>query len=172
MPPRDQRSGINRGFTWLRKVLQITEETDAPSVLSDVVRPTMDVFGWERHQEMTALLALGAAAANFTITPVVPDGFMRYISEASIESNDAVTALTLWIEHRTSSGVDQDIAVTRPLLVAAGAFAIHLAMDRPILLASGDRLVGKSEPAPVGAATLRLKTRFIDLPIGEYIAPL
>ncbi len=164
------RSGINRGFTWLRKVLQVTEETESPSTLGELVRPTMDVFGWERLAP--ALIGAGprteafeaAATVATVLGSVVPVGIMRYIIRASCSTTDpAGIILTMVVR---SGGVDIGIAGGRFQIFGQPA---RLPLERPVLLAPGERLACTSTPAPAAATALFIRYNFVDLDFGEYL---
>ncbi len=165
MPPRDQRSGINRGFTWLRKVLEITEETDAPSVLSEIVRPSMDLFGWERLGGVTEFDSSGAAApAQFVNGPTTPDDVLRLYVHASVVHTDTGVTKFLWIEKQlpiTTSVIGCTVPQNVPINVDVGS-------PDWIWVEAGARLRGRSDINLVAGA-LVLDLNFIDLPIGEYI---
>ncbi len=165
-----QRSGINRPFSWLKKVMQVTEETSAPSVLSEKVRPTMDVFGWERFQEgpVTENIA-GALAADIVLLPVVPEGVLRYVMFASVMHDDPVAGgLTLSIQIRTPVGAGSfDIGIGPAVATPIGP--VKMGTDRPFLLQPGQTLLCRTTPAPAaGQRVNNLSYRFVDLDFGEY----
>ncbi len=167
-----RHSGINRAFSWLKKTLQITEKTVAPDSLSPVVTPTMDLFGWERVADVRWDNNTGALAADIVIGALVPDEIVRIMLAASVQSDDALTAMTLWLEQRVASSAAAttlDVGVAQPFFVGVGLNEIEVPLMRPLLMAPGDRLIGRSAPAPAAGQILRLRTRFIDLPIGEYL---
>ena len=95
-----QRSGINRALMWLRKTLQITEETDSPQILSELLRPTIDVFGWERLAERTTFFQATAAAPAVNVNgPVTPDDVLRLVLHANVSHTDTGVAHLLWIDY-------------------------------------------------------------------------
>jgi len=172
MPPRDQRSGINRGFTWLRKVLQITEETEAPSVLSDIVRPSMDVFGWERLAGLVGTppqteANQGALAGDSVLLSAVPDDVMRYVIFFSCSHDDPAT-LALSLQIRTGGF---DFGIDPPLL-AAPVSPARIGLSRNILIQPGDILLCRSSPAPAAGTRLFIRYKFVDLDPGEYLPAL
>ena len=161
------RSGINRALSWLKKSLEITEKTTAPDSLQADVRPIIDVFGWERHLEAQRFDLDGAATVASVLSPVTPQGIVRWYVAAAIESTDPAS-LTLWINRRVLPG-NIDVGISTPQVVVA---AIPVALTRHVLLLPGETLVGRSEPAPAVATNLNLRAVFIDLPFGEYAPPL
>ena len=166
------RSGINRGFMWLRKVLQVTEETDTPQVVSENLRPTIDVFGWERYsvEGGTAdLNAQGTLAADSVLLAAVPADVMRYVIFGSMSHNDPVAGgLELSMHVRLVGALE--IGISRPIQVLANPTRVGI--ERSILLAPGQLLLARSVPAPAAGTRLFIRYHFVDLPIGEYIPPL
>ncbi len=162
-----QRSGINRGFIWLRKVLQITEETESPSVLSEIVRPTMDVFGWDRLAEPREQDNSGAAAPASTVNgPVTPVGVLRVVFHCSVRHTDTGVTHFLWIDRLEATG-GALTGVTTPNV--AVPVTVDQSCDHWVFLEAGTRLRGRSDIALVAGA-IAIDMVFIDLPIGEYIA--
>ncbi len=164
------RSGINRGLMWLRKVLEVTEETDSPQVLSEVLGPSMDVFGWERLADVQTERRVGVNVDVIEGT-VVPEGVLRLILAASVETNNGVLPFTLWIEHSDGTGAGA-IGILRPIDIPISAVPIKSGVERIHVLAPGDRLRGRSSPASGVGSDLRISSRFIELPIGEYVGYL
>ncbi len=163
-----QRSGINRALMWLRKTLEITEATDSPRVLSEVLGPTLDVFGWERMNETTARANVSGANVNTITSPAVPDGVLRLILEANVETSNSALAFTMWMDH-LSAQENVNIGVMRPVDIPISAIVIRVAMTRTLILRPGDILQGRCSPATGVGDTLSLRQRFVDLPIGEYV---
>jgi len=163
-----QRSGINRALMWLRKTLEITEETDSPRVLSEVLGPTLDVFGWERLNETTNLTTVSAVNQNQVIAPAVPADVLRLVLEANVETTESTLAFTMWIDHLDGDS-NITVGVMRPIEVPISAIIIRCAMQRQIIMSPGDQLVGRASPASGVGDTLSIRQRFVDLPIGEYI---
>ncbi len=166
------RSGINRGFTWLRKVLQITEETESPSVLSEVVRPTMDVFGWERLAGLvgtppTTENNQGSLASDIVLLSVVPDGVARYVIYANCGHDDPA-GLQLSLQVRTR-GVDVAIDAAA---IGMGIEPVRWGLSRNILLLPGEQLLCRSTPAPAAAQRIFVRMKFVDLDPGEYLPAL
>jgi len=171
------RSGINRALMWLRKTLQITEVTDSPQILSEILRPTIDVFGWERWSPESGVgnppereIATGALATASVILAVVPQGVMRYYMFVSGSHNDPVAGgLDLALICR-SGGVDLAVA---PAVQGASPLLIrHGFAGRPFLLAPGQQLVMRSVPAPAAGLVLTMRAQFVDIDFGEYVPPI
>jgi len=167
-----RQSGINRAFSWLKKTLEITEKTVSPDALSPIVVPSMDVFGWERYFECRARNVNGVAAADNVFDSSVPVDTMRLIISASVQTSDNANALHLWFEHRVTNG-GIDLAVSVPFLAPAGTAGMRVGgSDWPILLCPGDRLAGRSSPAPAAGQNISMRIRSVDLRVGEYMPKL
>jgi len=170
-----QRSGINRGFMWLRKVLEITEETDSPRVLSEIAQPSVDVFGWQRYSpdpipgRPDDINAQGTLAADSVLLAAVPADIMRYVIFASMSHSDPVAGgLELSMQVRVEGALD--IGIGRPIQVLANP--TRCGIERSILMQPGEVLLARSNPAPAVGTRLFIRYRFVDLPFGEYIPPL
>ncbi len=166
-----QRSGINRGFMWLRKVLEITEETDTPRVLSEIAQPTIDTFGWDRLAPdgiPDDINAQGTLAADVVLLAAVPDDIMRYVIFASMSHNDPVAGgLELSMCVRLINALE--IGIGRPIQVLANP--TRTGIDRNVLLSPGQVLLARSVPAPAAGTRLFIRYHFVDIPAGEYIPP-
>ncbi len=162
-----QRSGINRALMWLRKTLQITETTDSPRVLSEILAPSIDVFGWERLNETTQLVTAGTNV-NTVASPAVPADVLRLIVSASVETSNSVLAFHMWMDNLDFvSGTN--IGVMRPIAVPISAIIIRNGFESRLFLRPGDVLAGRCTPSTGVGETLTLRQRFVDLPIGEYV---
>ncbi len=169
---RKGRSGINRALSWLKKTLQVTEKTTAPDTLMADVRPIIDVFGWERLPEATVENRIGAAATASVTSTLVPNDVVRVVLEASVVNSDAAIAIDLFITHRAVIGGGFEPSVSPVFAQQIGFNGSPASIDRVIVLQQGERIVGNSRPAPGVGEELTLTFRFIDLPVGEYIAYL
>ncbi len=153
---------------WLRKALQITETTDSPRVLSEILGPFVDVFGWERLNEAVGQVNTSGANVNTVSAPAVPNDVLRLVLEASVETNNTALAFTQWIDHLDFVS-NVNVGVMRPVDIPISAIIIRSAMTRQIIMRPGDRLTGRCTPATGVGDTLAIRQRFVDLPIGEYI---
>ncbi len=165
MPPR---SGINRALMWLRKTLEITEATDSPRVLSEILDPVVDVFGWERLNEAEGNIITSGANVNTISAQAVPADVLRLVLEASVETTESTLAFQMWIDH-LDFVTNINVGVMRPIAVPISAIIIRNGMSRTLIMRPGDRLAGRCTPATGVGDTLTLRQRFVDLPIGEYI---
>jgi len=161
------RGGINRAFSWLKKVLQITEKTVAPDSLLPDVRSTLDLFAWERLAEpVTRQFAAGALAANVVGLPTVPDGVMRYYQYLSVGHDDpAGGGLSLSLQIR-SAGFDFGVDIIH---VDQLPDPMKSGITKPLLLRPGESLFCFSDPAPAAGQQLLIRGMFIDIEVGEYI---
>ncbi len=165
-----QRSGINRSLMWLRKVLQITEETDSPRVLSEIAQPSIDLFGWDRLAAgAQGENATGAATSDFVGLTAVPEGTMRYVILASMSHDDPVAGgLSMSFIMRVD-GLDIGIG---PPAIGLLAEPVRAGLGRPILMEPGSFLIARSTPAPAVAQAINIRYRFVDIDFGEYIAAM
>ncbi len=166
-----QRSGINRAFSWIKKVMEVTQPTDVPDRLSPLVQPTVDLFGWERYAREGGaedIAAQGTLALNSVLLAAVPEGVLRYVMFASCSHDDPVAGgLELSIQVRIGG---LDIGITRPVQILASPS--RSGVERAFILQPGEQVLCRSNPAPAAGQRLFVRYRFIDLPVGEYIAPL
>lgn len=163
------RGGINRPLSWIKKVLEITEKTVVPDSQLPDVRAVIDVFGWERFAE-TESDSRSTANLNVIVGPVVPDGFIRYVLAASVETNAASAAETLWIDWAVETGEVVGLAQpfeAIPRDIAGGE--IRLGLQRPIVMKAGDTLRGRCNPAMALGERIFLNQTFVDIRVGEYL---
>ena len=162
------RSGINRPFSWLKKVLEITEKTTAPDSLLANVQSTMDVFGWERCPEATFETGTSGVGASNVQFVVVPPGFIHLYIQASVRITVA-GPFNVWVGLRGPAAGPVGTVAVSP--VAAAILAQKVApLFRPVIVSEGFQLEARSEAAIV-AGTLILEAFRIVLPAGEYIPP-
>lgn len=168
--PCNESDKIKRALTWIRKTLDITERTNMPEGIMRNIKPTLDVFGWERLPEARAVVNTGTNVSS-QVSSVTPDETTRLVYACSVETSNNLLAFWLWIEHRvTASGID--VGIMTPTLTAAGTGTMRIGANRALLLAPGDQLIARSNAVVGAAETLSVRMRYIDLPIGEYVAAL
>ncbi len=161
-----QRSGINRAFSWIKKVLEVTEPTDVPDRVAPLVQPGMDVFGWERLAGPTTHVNAGAAAPASIVTgPLTPQGILRVVFHASVRHTDTGVVHFLWIDKLMPTGGGLIGITSSNVEVPVG---VDQGLDRWIFLEPGCRIRGRAGIALVAGA-IALDMNFIDLPFGEYI---
>ncbi len=160
---------IKRAITWIRTTLEITDVTTTPGQILDEIRPALDIFGWERYEDLisTNVGTANTDTANLTLATgvtAIPVGFLRLFVALSGETNDTVLQFTHWME------VDS-VAVTQPVLLPVSAATIIKAggLAHPILVAPGVIVRARCAPATAGGITLRVRGSFLDIPIGEYL---
>ncbi len=164
------RSGINRALMWLRKSLEITEETDSPQTLSEILRPTIDVFGWERLAARTQFAAASVAAPGIIVNgPVTPDGVLRLVLNASVRHTDTGVDHFIWIDLDMRGASAELVGITSPSVAVPPL--VDQSTDRWFTIAPTHRFRGRAELATIAGA-LTLSMTFIDLPIGEYVPSL
>ncbi len=163
---------INRPLAWIRKALEVTEKTDAPRGFDANIRTILDAFGWERLNETVTTRSVGVNV-DVIQSPAVPEGVLRLVTSACVETSNTALPFTLWIEHTDGTGAGS-IGIMRPIEIPISATVIIKAgVERIHVLRSGDSLRGRSSPASGIGFDLRISLRFVDLPIvGEYVAGL
>ncbi len=166
-----QRSGINRSLMWLRKVLQITEETESPRVLSEIVQPAIDLFGWERLAPDLIFENTSVPNTNRVVSSTVPVDTFRLVIAASVEHADAAATNTLWIDHELT-GVTTALGVLTPFAAVGGSISIRVGLQRWIFMRGGERLSARSAPPTAVGINLTLRTAHLVIDAGEYVAPL
>lgn len=165
-----EKDKIKRAITWIRKSLDITERTNMPEGIMRNIKPTLDVFGWERVPDVVGV-ALAGTNVSSQFSAVVPVDTARLVYSASVETTNNVLAFWLWIEHSVAASSIL-VGVMRPILTAAGTGLMRCGMDRTLIMAPGDRLVARANALVGVAETLAIRMRYVDLPIGEYVASL
>lgn len=168
--PCTESDKIKRALTWIRKTLDITERTNMPEGIMRNIKPTLDVFGWERVPE-TVAVALAGTNVSSQFSAIVPEETARLVYSASVETTNDVAAFWLWIEHSVAASAI-NVGLMRPILTAAGTGLMRCGMDRTLIMSPGDRLVARANTLVGAAETLSIRMRYIDLPIGEYVPPL
>jgi len=157
---------IKRNFVWLRKVLGIIDKTTLPGEILGDVRPTMDLFGWDRLGEVTSFsTSFSAAPANSTAGAITPEGFLRCYFSGGVRHTDVGVDHFLWIE-KIMPDAAQVVELT-PATVAVPV-TVPQALDRWVFCEAGARLRGRAGVNLVAGA-IAMNLNFVDLPIGEYI---
>ncbi len=159
------RSGINRALMWLRRTLEITEQTDSPQVLSEELRPVIDVFGWERAANPVHQIRSNPGATTAVALDAVPEGEAHYFLSCAISHDDPVGSKDMTILFADRNGLVSQLTSTAG--VAANFFRV---IERPILVGPGARLQGLSRNAIAGGSNFLIQCHFIVLPIGEYFS--
>jgi hypothetical protein len=182
---------INRSLSWIGQALnriRNLQDTGPPSVVLDEIRPGLDVFGWERLEELQSFSTSGAAGADTVDPPIVAgwdlnattgggmvqQGVIRIIYAAQIQHNDPAN-LRVWIDRADHRGNPLGITyVKMPMdtgIATAVPSAHPVALARPILLSAGDSIRGRSQGIAAGQA-LALRCSWIDVQAGEYMPDL
>jgi len=160
---------IKRAILWIRKTLEITERTDVPESIENVVRPTLDILGWERLRETISVsLSAAAPAASVQTQAVIPQGILRYVVKCSCHHSDTGVTHEVWLTKRgdPKTVVEIGIPIDRQS-IQTSEFA---SMIGSTFLVTDEVLFCRTRTALV-ANFLNLELEFIDIPIGEYIAP-
>jgi len=160
---------IKRAILWIRKTLEITERTNVPEAIENVIRPTLDVLGWQRLSETISVgFSAAAPAAVVQVTTAVPEGIFRYIVKCSGHHSDAGVTHEVWLSKRgePKSVVDVGIPLDRQS-IQDSEFS---SMIGSTFLLAEEILFFRTRSALV-AGNLSLELEVIDIPIGEYIAP-
>lgn len=166
---------VKRALIWLRTAFRITEKTTLPGEILGEIRPTVDVFGWDRFDPNSAGAgsgpeienANGGLATNIVLLGVVPDGVARLVIYASMSHNDPAGATMAMIVR--GAGVDLAIATT-PIAILPEP--IRFPLERQILLQPGEQIIAVSAVAPAAGTRLNVRYKFVDLDPGEYVPPI
>jgi len=163
-------NGINRGLQWIKKVLEITEVATVPTQVLPEVRPTLDLFGWERLGETENAAFNNAAPATSIVTGTsfaVDDGSVRYIINMSGQHTDTGVPHTVWMTKRGTSGGDVGLPLDRTLIDPLE----NASMIGNTWIFPGESVAFRTDLALV-AGIIQINIEFIDVPIGEYIPHL
>lgn len=156
---------IKRNFVWLRKVLGIIDKTTLPGEVLGDVRPTMDLFGWDRLADVPEFASpFTAAPGTITTGPVTPEGFLRCYKHVAVRHTDTGVSHFLWIEKGLPGAVF--VGLTAPNIEVPPL--VPQAAPKWILVEPGAFLRGRTDIALVAGA-IAMDMSFFDLPIGEYI---
>jgi len=167
------RDKVKRAFTWIRNSLSIIDRTTLPGEILGEIRPTMDLFGWERLADRSTSLfneSNAAAPAANVNGPVTPEGVLRLVLHASVKHSDVGVSHLLWID-KDLRGVTPELVGVMQLVPFAIPEGIDVSLERWITIESGRRIRGRADVALI-AGSLTLSMNFIDLPIGEYVPSL
>ncbi|MEE9263822.1 MAG: hypothetical protein V3V11_05150 [Vicinamibacteria bacterium] len=162
------RDKVKRAFVWIRKSLRIIDRTTLPGEILGEIRPTLDTFGWERFNEPESS-SVSSANVNFIVGPAVPEGFLRYVLAASVETNAAILNETIWIDWSAGGVVT---GLIQPFLAPPRDLPggeVRVGLERPIVMREGDTLRGRCNPTMAGGERVFINQRFVDIEIGEYI---
>jgi len=153
---------IKRAITWIRKSLEVTNAaTTQPGTVDGTIIPSIDTLGWDSAQ--TTEFANGSSAGAAAGLSVVPEGEAFLFFAASAHHTDAGGPHTLalqfvdaegnlaWLTSTVVVAVNEQVALTRPILVPAGATLSAISLDA------------------LGPASLFITTAFVRLPAGEYL---
>jgi len=160
---------IKRAILWIRRSLEITERTNVPESIENVVRPKVDIFGWERLPSVQVAAAsnpLSVAVGSAT----VPAGTFRYVLNANVEHTDTGVTNTLWLTKALLNGVRVGLPLDRTATIVGETAS----MIGTTYLLPGDFLFGETDVAVVAGAMI-LNMLFVDFDfdteagIGEYI---
>jgi len=168
---------VKRAVIWLRTAFRITDKTTLPGEILGEIRPSVDVFGWDRLNRESSgpgvgpqsVNALGGLAVSRVNLPAVPEGTMRYVIGASMESNDPgfIGFLSFEIASQGTQMSPQE-----PFFLNANGFNVRIGLNRHLLLEPGDIFSMRSEPVPGPAFRNSVRMRFVDIDFGEYITPI
>lgn len=160
---------IKRSFIWLRNALRIIDRTTLPGEILGEVRPSIDVFGWDRLANDTQEeLVQGADATSIVVLTAVPQGIMRYVIYASMSHNDPGN-ITLSMQVRLAAGITPTDIAVQGSIKNVPVQPFRTSLDRNILLKPGEALIARSAPTPAVGAALFIRYKFIDIDVGEYI---
>jgi len=159
---------ITRVLLWLRKSFEIIDKTNTPDKLDSTIVQTVEALGWQRLVEAEGSAVSGVAVSSIG-SIAVPEGFLRLILAAGLETSDVLGPFQFWFDHTTVRGSTQAASLQRPYVVPVGSAGVRVGLQRPVVLAAGDTLVGKTSPAVGVGESLIMRMRSVDIPEGEYV---
>jgi len=167
---KERLTRIKRAILWIRRALEITDKTDVPETIVNIVNPTLDVFGWERLTTRQAVQTATGAPTTTVFTaafPITDPPVIRFIIQASITHFEAAVTRKVWLNKRQPSPV---VEVGIPIDRVEIETNEKASMIGNTYIEQGEFLVGRTATALI-ASSFAIETEFIDLPIGEYIPP-
>jgi len=153
---------IKRAFTWMRNSLRVIDKTTLPGEIDGVIRPRLDVYGWERLQTVTHQSVQTVGTVTETPLPTVPEGECRLYFAVDLQHSDAA-AKAIVIAFATGN---LRTTLLRQINIAQNE---TLALERPVLVPPGSFLVGISRQAVPTPQLFIIRGEFITLDIGEYV---
>jgi len=159
---------IKRNFVWLRRALGIIDKTTLPGEIGGEVRPTIDMFGWERLPEEQFLVSAAPDPAVAIASPETPENTLRIVYAASLEHTDTGVNHICWMMKRRNPGsIDVGLPTDRGD-IDVGEF---MSMIGTTFLVAGDFIIAEIIGVPV-AGQLSLRLNVVDVDIGEYVPPI
>lgn len=156
---------IKRSLLWMRKTLGIIDKTTLPGEINGEVRPTMDLFGWERLENLQVQRINAAAPLQVVVSGVVPPGVIRYVHAASVSHTDVgVTHEVSLVKRRQPNTLNVGIPIDRSTI----SFEMFASMQGRTFIREGEFLLGQVVDAPA-VGVLILTFFFVDIDPGEYI---
>jgi len=160
---------IKRAILWVRRNFEIKERTDVPEFVENIVRPTIDVLGWERLLTTSSAAFSAATPNSFVQTGTFAnENTIRLFLKASVFHSD--TGVTHEVRLERFGEVRGSIGVALPLDQHSIGVGPRCAMIGNTFILPGQFLRGRVLIALV-AGTINLNVQFIDIPNDEYIPP-
>ncbi len=157
---------IKRSFTWIRNALRVIDKTTLPGEIQGDIRPSIDLFGWERLPE-EQILQVAAAATGEVLSATPPVGTLRLVLHCSLLITGSGVGVTAIIRKRNALGANCGLPTDRDAIEDDEVASV---IGRTFL-AAGDVIVAAYVNPPLGG-TSTLSLNVVDLDIGEYIPPL
>ncbi len=143
---------------------------EIPFVIADRILPTTDALGWFRYGRESATEDVFVTNQTVVDLAIVPQGSLaRLFWALSCRHEDGVTAQTLSFE-KIVPGLAPTIGLTQVPFLDVPAFT-GIALPKPVLVLPGERIRARAFPGTGVALVFRITGQFVDLPIGEAVAP-
>jgi len=155
---------IKRLNTWLRKTLVITEKTTLPGTINGEVRPILDAMGWDLLQLTEHVNAVVPGPTLFARLPIVPADEAHLFLCCGARHDDPANQRIIGINYRDPAGAEAPVQSGITLQPEQ-----NVAVSRPVLVLAGARLVAVSADSVIIGTNLTILGQFIRLNIGEYI---
>jgi len=159
---------INTALDHIQKSLRANKSAQysLPSIVSDVIQPTIDAKGWMELEllDFESVSVAGPAAVNAISTPV-PENEMHYVMMAEALHTDTGLAQDMGFAVARPGG--NQVFYTDTKNVVAN---FRITIQRPVLLPPGGTIKVNALLPGVGITfALNLKIMFVRLELGEYL---
>jgi len=157
------RGKISLGRPWWSRVFP---GWAGPEEVDDVAIATIPIGGAGRYEDLQFKAHSAPNSLVVAGTPV-PDGFNWWIPWCEGFHDDPALAARMWLSVRDRPA--NSVSITDTLSVGDGA---HFGIRRPVVLASGWRIQANLDTTTAPGTDIWLKYFYVQVPIGEYVAPL
>lgn len=137
-----------------------------PEEIDDVAIAVMPLGAAGRYNDLQ-VQNLSATAAAVVVGADAPDNQQRWVAWMSCFHDDTNLTSHIWLCLLNREGAE--VAIVGGADVTAQR---RISIRRPIIIPEGWHVRAKLATAPAAGKKLRLVYYYVDMPIGEYVAPL